>query len=287
MPHHSGGVQPGSLRSTVSSNKGCGDVLYENLFIVNGGLLLWEQHYFALMAAMRMLRMKIPSSFSPEYLEEYILDQARVQLGPDLPLEVACRFRLWRERTGGQMLKGNEVISYGLDIDPLTDFRRLEKDERETHIYLDHRLPASLLSGLGIPSLPLFSVAEVFAGENDWADLVLLNEQKRIARSIRGVIWIIGEDNNWKTPSLEEGAPARVGRTHFMEFLNSSGSHRAESTQLVPFELNTAQCLVIQQEPFRFYLVPKYKRRPYETQQAERIITEYHRQIGLQLYLNT
>ncbi|MGK0251076.1 MAG: branched-chain amino acid aminotransferase, partial [Gammaproteobacteria bacterium] len=47
-----------------------GDGVFETIKAVNGKLLFWEDHYFRLMAAMRILRMDVPMSFTPEYLEQ-------------------------------------------------------------------------------------------------------------------------------------------------------------------------------------------------------------------------
>ena len=50
-----------------------GDSVFETIKVINGKLVFWEDHYFRLMASMRMLRMKIPMNFTLEYLEEEIL----------------------------------------------------------------------------------------------------------------------------------------------------------------------------------------------------------------------
>ena len=41
-----------------------GDALFETLKSLNGKLLFWEDHYFRLMASMRILRMEIPMTFT-------------------------------------------------------------------------------------------------------------------------------------------------------------------------------------------------------------------------------
>ena len=51
-----------------------GDALFETLKTLNGKILFWEDHYFRLMASMRILRMEIPMAFTPEFLESQILE---------------------------------------------------------------------------------------------------------------------------------------------------------------------------------------------------------------------
>ncbi len=41
---------------------------------MNGKILFWEDHYFRLMASMRIMRMEIPMNFTMEFLEAQILE---------------------------------------------------------------------------------------------------------------------------------------------------------------------------------------------------------------------
>ena len=50
-----------------------GDAIFETIKF-NNRPLFWEAHYFRLMASMRIMRMKIPMKFTPEFLEAEIMD---------------------------------------------------------------------------------------------------------------------------------------------------------------------------------------------------------------------
>ena len=50
-----------------------GDGLFETIKVVNSKIIFWEDHYFRLMASMRILRMEIPMNFTMEYLEGQII----------------------------------------------------------------------------------------------------------------------------------------------------------------------------------------------------------------------
>ena len=50
-----------------------GDGVFETVKIVNGKILFLEDHYFRLMASMRVVRMEIPMNFTMEFFEEQIL----------------------------------------------------------------------------------------------------------------------------------------------------------------------------------------------------------------------
>jgi branched-chain amino acid aminotransferase len=53
-----------------------GDGVFETLKVVNSKVLFLEDHYFRLMASMRIVRMQIPYNFTLEYFEEQIISTA-------------------------------------------------------------------------------------------------------------------------------------------------------------------------------------------------------------------
>ena len=66
-------LENNTILSTQNRGYAYGDGLFETIKVVSGKLLFWEDHYFRLMASMRMLRMKIPIEFTLEFLEQEIL----------------------------------------------------------------------------------------------------------------------------------------------------------------------------------------------------------------------
>jgi branched-chain amino acid aminotransferase len=71
-----GELKPIEKSSLSLNNRGYnyGDGLFETLRVINSKIMFWEAHYFRLMSSMRILRMSIPMEFSPEYLEEKIIE---------------------------------------------------------------------------------------------------------------------------------------------------------------------------------------------------------------------
>lgn len=56
-----------------------GDSVFETMKVSKNKVVFAEDHYFRLMASMRMLRMKIPMEFTLEFMEEEILKTVKVQ----------------------------------------------------------------------------------------------------------------------------------------------------------------------------------------------------------------
>src|SRR6056300_1183974 len=50
-----------------------GDALFETIKVSHSKVLFLEDHYFRLMASMRIMRMEIPMNFTMEYMEEQML----------------------------------------------------------------------------------------------------------------------------------------------------------------------------------------------------------------------
>jgi branched-chain amino acid aminotransferase len=59
----------------TAQNRGLlfGDAVFETFRYSQGHIHFWEDHYFRLMAAMRIFRMDIPMTFTPEFLEQECL----------------------------------------------------------------------------------------------------------------------------------------------------------------------------------------------------------------------
>ena len=47
-----------------------GDAVFETIRVNGNQILFWEDHYFRLMASMRIMRMRIPMEFTLEYLKK-------------------------------------------------------------------------------------------------------------------------------------------------------------------------------------------------------------------------
>ena len=85
MEHYTVRKQPSYLLKTRGLLYG--DAVFETIKGVNGQLFFWEDHYFRLMASMRILRMDIPMHFSMEFLEEEIKKTIRAADLVSSPLE--------------------------------------------------------------------------------------------------------------------------------------------------------------------------------------------------------
>ena len=89
-----------------------GDSLFETIKVSHSKLFFWEDHYFRLMASMRMLRMKIPMEFTLEFLQKEILKTVAAQ---DNAVSYRVRLNIYRKDGGLYTPKTNE-IDYLIDV---------------------------------------------------------------------------------------------------------------------------------------------------------------------------
>ena len=81
MINSNGNLVPSSDAGLSFFNRGFsyGDALFETVKAVGNKLLFWEDHYFRLMASMRLLRMEIPMTFTLEYFVDQCVQLIQAQ----------------------------------------------------------------------------------------------------------------------------------------------------------------------------------------------------------------
>ena len=92
-----------------------GDAVFETLKVSKHKVVFAEDHYFRLMASMRMLRMKIPMEFTLEFMEEEILKTVKVQ---DESENYRVRLSVFRNE-GGYYTPEQNTMSYLIKAETL------------------------------------------------------------------------------------------------------------------------------------------------------------------------
>ena len=92
MVNFNGTIQENSA-VVIESNRGflVGDAIFESIKVVHNKVLFLEDHYFRLMASMRICRMEIPMLLTMEYFEAQIL-QLIASYQNQIPFVYAFRF---------------------------------------------------------------------------------------------------------------------------------------------------------------------------------------------------
>ena len=173
------------------SNRGFayGDALFETIRVVNGRIIFWEDHYFRLMASMRIMRMEIPLNFSPEFLETEILNLVEennlTQTGARVKFTV-------NRKEGGLYTPQTNDIDYLITAAELPEsFYLLNENFYEVELFKDHYVTAGLLSTLKTNNRAINILGSIYAKENDYDNCFLINDQKNVVEALNGNIFLV------------------------------------------------------------------------------------------------
>lgn len=240
-----------------------GDAIFETIRVFNTKVVFIEDHYFRLMASMRMLRMKIPMKFTLEFLQEEIL-----QITKELPKAQNYRIRLtiYREDGGLYKPKSNKV-NYLIEAN---EYNYEEKSSYRIDLYKDFYNYSGLLSTIKTSNRMINTLSAIFADENDLDNCVLLNERKGVVEVTNGNIFII-KGTVIKTPALTEGCIKGIIRKKVIEILEKNTDYSIEETTISPFELQKADEVFITNAIIGIQPVSNYRKNTFTSEITNKI----------------
>lgn len=243
-----------------------GDAVFETIRVINSRIIFWEDHYFRLMASMRIMRMEIPATFSPEFLEAEILQIVREN---DL-FDTQARVKLNVSRqAGGFYTPQTNEIDYLVTAEALPDaFYLLNEDFYEVELFKDHYVAKGLLSTLKTNNRAVNVLAGIYAMENDYHNCLLLNEQKNVVEALNGNIFLV-VGNVIKTPPITDGCLKGITRGKILEIIKKLPDYTLEEASISPFELQKADEMFISNVVMGIQPVKKYRKKEYSSEVAK------------------
>lgn len=246
-----------------------GDGVFETIKVSGEKVLFWEDHYFRLMASMRILRMEIPSNFTPEFLEEEIRKTIS-ELGQTSD---AYRVKLlvWRKE-GGKYTPHTNDVDYLIQAEPLKNaFYSWSDTTYEVELFKDHFVASGLLSTLKTTNRMLNVLGSIFAEENEYDNCFLLNENKNIIEVLNGNIFVVNR-NSIKTPPLSDGCINGIMRKQILSICAKLPDLEIAEASVSPFELQKADELFITNTIVGIRSITNYRKKKYETAVAKELL---------------
>ena len=240
-----------------------GDAIFETVKIVNGSIVFWEDHYFRLMASMRMLRMKIPIEFTLEYLEEEILKTAKAINTTE---NIRARFSVYRKDGGFYTPTTNEV-------DYLIEAKVIDVQEKEVYrldLFKDFYLYSGHLSTVKSNNKLTHTLASIYAKENEVDNCVLMNERKGVVEVTNGNIFLV-KNQVVKTPALTEGCLKGIIRGKLIEILAKNSEYTIEETSITPFDIQKADEVFITNSIIGIQSVTNYRKKEFTNTLANKL----------------
>ncbi|MGB5981358.1 MAG: aminotransferase class IV [Nonlabens sp.] len=244
-----------------------GDGVFETLRCFQGKPLLFEAHYFRLMSSMRILRMDIPDTFTPEYIEEQI--KSLLDANDLLEGHARIRMTVWRNQ-GGFYTPADRGVQFVIEATLLEGgFSNVQNSEVE--LFKDHQICAGLLSNLKSTQKLVNILAGIYAEENDYQDMLLINQNKMVVESISGNLFL-RSGNVIKTPPLADGCLNGIMREQVMAQLKMMLNYTVEEATITPFELQRADEMFTTNMIRGVQSIHKYRKKSFATACADELI---------------
>ncbi|MDT0646440.1 aminotransferase class IV [Zunongwangia sp. F260] len=248
-----------------------GDSVFETVRVINGKIRFWEDHYFRLMSSMRIMRMEIPASFSPEFLEEEIKNLIENNNLGNSPARV--KLAIFREQ-GGFYRPTSREIGYTIIAEELENsFYLLNDDSYEVELFKDHYINSGILSSIKTNNRAVNVLGSIFASENGYKNCLLLNENKSVVEALNGNIFLV-KDNVIKTPPISDGALNGITRKQLLKIIKQIPEYQLQETSISPFELQKADELFITNIVVGIQPVTKYRKKEYSAKVSGELLSK-------------
>lgn len=248
-----------------------GDSVFETIRVISGKIMFWEDHYFRLMASMRIMRMEIPSTFSPEFLEKEILQVITSNNLESSPARI--RFAVYRLQ-GGYYTPATREIGYVITAEAMENSFYLFHDQPyEVELFKDHYVNSGLLSTIKSNNRAVNVLGSIFARENSYDNCLLLNEKKGVVEALNGNIFLV-KGNTIKTPPISDGALNGIIRKQLINILKKTDEFELEETSISPFELQKADELFITNVAQGIQPVSKYRKKEFDNKVSKELLSK-------------
>nr|WP_315230804.1 aminotransferase class IV [uncultured Flavobacterium sp.] len=274
------GILQDSDTNLLEQNRGFlyGDGVFETLKIVDGKILFFEDHYFRLMAAMRIVRMEIPMNFTLEYLEEQVLSLVKKN-----KIEQSARARITVYRNdGGFYLPTNNTVSFLIQTSAIEDpsVYSISEKEYEVDLYKDFYIPKQLLSTLKTTNKMIHVTGSIYAKENDLDNCILLNDSKNVVEALQGNLFM-RMGNTLITPPISEGCLNGIMRKQILSLAKKETNLEVVEQAISPFDLQKADELFVTNVIRGIQPITKYRKKEFEANTAKVLNTILKQHLGM------
>ncbi len=271
-------LESDSKLSIYSRGFNYGDALFETIKTSYGKVLFWEDHYFRLMASMRIMRMEIPMNFTMEFLE----DQIKKTLAANKLEQASARVKLLVQRNeGGLYLPDNNTVDFIITAQIIQEDFYLFKDEfYEVDLFKDYYISPTLLSTLKTNNKAINVVGSIYAKENNLNNCLVLNTNKHVIEALNGNVFVL-KDNVIKTPPIIDGCLKGVMRKQLIEIVKAIPEYEIVEASISPFELQKADEIFITNVIVGIQPVTKYRKKTFSKEVSKMLLQKLNVKIRL------
>jgi branched-chain amino acid aminotransferase len=252
-----------------------GDGVFETVKIINNKILFLEDHYFRLMASMRVVRMEIPMNFTMEHFEEQILNLVQ-QKG--ISASARARITVFRNDGGLYLPKTNE-ISYLIHASQLESrVYALNTDQYEVDLYKDFYVTKQLLSSIKTTNKMINVTGSIFAHENGLANCLLINDAKNVVEGLQGNLFMLA-GKKLITPPISEGCLNGIMRKQILALAKKVEGIEVVEEIISPFDLQKADELFLTNVIMGIQPITKYRKKEFTSNLAHLLVQKLNESI--------
>ncbi|SHG53526.1 aminotransferase class IV [Flavobacterium johnsoniae] len=252
-----------------------GDGVFETVKIINNKILFLEDHYFRLMASMRVVRMEIPMNFTMEHFEEQILNLVQ-QKG--ISSSARARITVFRNDGGLYLPKTNE-ISYLIHASQLESIvYALNTDQYEVDLYKDFYVTKQLLSSIKTTNKMINVTGSIFAHENGLANCLLINDAKNVVEGLQGNLFMLA-GKKLITPPISEGCLNGIMRKQILALAKKVEGIEVVEEIISPFDLQKADELFLTNVIMGIQPITKYRKKEFTSNLAHLLVQKLNESI--------
>jgi branched-chain amino acid aminotransferase len=253
-----------------------GDGVFETLKIVNNKILFLEDHYFRLMASMRVVRMEIPMNFTMEFFEEQVLSLVQQN---EISASARARITVFRNDGGLYLPKTNEV-SYLIHATPLENASYvLNSADYEVDLYKDFYVTKQLLSSIKTTNKLINVTGSIFAHENGLANCLLINDTKNVIEGLQGNLFMV-VGKKLITPPISEGCLNGVMRKQILALAKKTEGIEVVEEIISPFDLQKADELFLTNVIMGIQPITKYRKKEFTNNLAHSLVEKLNESIS-------
>lgn len=278
MVNCNGNIQENSA-ILIDSNRGFlfGDSVFETIKVLDNKVLFLEDHYFRLMASMRICRMEIPMNFTMEYFEEQILKLIATFSDSN---SYRVRFSVYRDSDGFYLPKTRNVQFIVAASSLNSDLYAIGKESYEVELYKDFYVSKQLLSTLKTNNKMLQITGSIFADENGYDNCLVLNDEKNVVEALQSNLFM-KTGNIVVTPPVSDGCLNGIMRKQILELLKKIEGIEVKEASISPFDLQKADELFLTNVISGIQPITKYRKKEYTAEFASDVIKRLNAKIRL------
>lgn len=253
-----------------------GDAVFETLKMQEGKLFFIEDHYFRLMAGMRILRMPISMDFTPEFFVE----QAE-RLAEEVAIENG-RLRIQVVRVAqGKYTPGEEQSTvWWMELEELESIDYVHAEEGLTvDLFKDHYIQPGLLSTIKSSNSLPYVLGGIYARENNLDAVLMVNDNKMLVEANAANVFVL-KDDVLRTAPLEDGALRGVFRKNLLNWGKEIGLQVIEES-INPFDLQKADEIWLTNTIIGVQWVEKYRKNTYTGEKAKELVALLQRKLNV------